>query len=197
MNILSTAIKSAAGQIARLRHSRGFGVHSPMAFEALHRVIRPKGVAYYGYHDIDLSFDNSSVGRLSGRAETRLRNRARLLLRLTVWQTPPAVWIWPGAQRPLHAAIRAAGKGIRISSRRQDIKKSRLIVTDGGSDMISDRHLAELMADDHRILLLFSPEAGMGEKLLGTLPHGLMLESRDWLMVFNRPDMQPIGYSFP
>lgn len=37
----------------RLRHSRGFGIHSPYAFRFVNDVIRPKSYGYYAYDTID------------------------------------------------------------------------------------------------------------------------------------------------
>lgn len=62
----------------RWRHSHGFGVHSPFAYELVTSVVRPGKYGYYGYRDIDISLD------AAGNFTARRRNDARLLLRLLV-----------------------------------------------------------------------------------------------------------------
>ena len=80
----------------RWRASRGYGVHSPLAFRIVKRVVRPdRGVCYYGeeaLHDA----------------------RAKLLLRFVAEMQPAYVWVSPGMPENLLEAIRLAGGVVRL-----------------------------------------------------------------------------------
>lgn len=71
------------GKIGRsylaLRHSKGFGVHSPFAYDLVGMVISPGRYAYYGYSDID-----GALFGEPGRRQHTLGRRARLVLRFLV-----------------------------------------------------------------------------------------------------------------
>lgn len=64
--------------LKRLRHRKGYGVHSPFAYDFLRDVVYEKN-HYYAYEDIDK--------RLKGNLWQRLcqRKRERLLFRLQNW----------------------------------------------------------------------------------------------------------------
>ncbi|MDE6399781.1 MAG: hypothetical protein K2M27_00080 [Muribaculaceae bacterium] len=62
----------------RWRHSRGFGVHSPFAYNLVKMAVRPgRRYGYYGYYDIDRALLAEGAGEYP-----RLRRDAMLLLRL-------------------------------------------------------------------------------------------------------------------
>ena len=62
--------KNPFRRLSTLRHGRGFGVHSPLAFELIASVLRDKP-AYYGDKEINRAFPNR-----------RQRRVGRILLRL-------------------------------------------------------------------------------------------------------------------
>lgn len=63
--------------INRYRHSRGFGVHSPWAYDIVRHIL-PESCAYYAYHDINRIFG----------ADARL---ARMVYRLLVHLNPQEI----------------------------------------------------------------------------------------------------------
>lgn len=90
--------------LTRWRHSRGYGVHSPLAFRLVKEVLRPsREVIYYGEERLMLS-------SLSG-AELR---RARLLLRFVAHISPTFVWTSAGLPEFLLEGIRQEGGVVRI-----------------------------------------------------------------------------------
>lgn len=80
----------------RWRATRGYGIHSPLAFRLVTRAVRPaRGVIYYG--------------------EEQLHSRnSRLLLRIVAELQPAYVWTSPGLPEPYMEAIRLAGCVVRI-----------------------------------------------------------------------------------
>lgn len=90
----------------RWRASRGYGVHSPLAFRLVSRVVRPeRGVAYYGEELLRLS---------PSGAGSRMRERARLLLRFVAELQPSFVWFSPGLPELYREAVRLAGCAVRV-----------------------------------------------------------------------------------
>lgn len=97
-------LASIAGAYKRWRHSRGFGVHSPFAYNLVTNAIHPGSYSYYGYDLIDdiLLDPNSPTGRWQKRD-------ARLLLRFIVALGCRHLWIAPHGQPVFHAAANGGG----------------------------------------------------------------------------------------
>ena len=72
-------LTAACHAYLRWRHSRGFGVHSPFAYDLVKMAVRPGDYEFYGYADID---DVVLAPGFKGYPEAR--SDARLLLRLLV-----------------------------------------------------------------------------------------------------------------
>lgn len=88
----------------RRRATRGYGVHSPLAFRIVKNVVRPpRDVRYYGEDRLLLS-----------DASLREIRQARMLLRFVAEMQP--VTIWAGSKLPdlFIDAIRLAGGVVRI-----------------------------------------------------------------------------------
>lgn len=89
----------------RWKASRGYGVHSPLAFRLIKNVVRPeRGVIYYG---------EERLGETEGLYGRPLA-RARLLLRIVAELQPAYVWVSPGIPEYFLEAIRLAGGVVRI-----------------------------------------------------------------------------------
>lgn len=102
-----------AERFTRWRASRGYGVHSPLAFRLVKNVVRPpRDVVYYGEERLSDAFRASAEeGVRDGFLSLR---RARLLLRLVADLQPSYVWMSPGTPPLFADAVRAAGCVIRI-----------------------------------------------------------------------------------
>ena len=88
----------------RFRGSRGYGVHSPLAFRIVKNVVRPpRGQIYYG----EETLENAGGSRAAV-------SRARLLLRFVAELQPATVWTSPKLPESLIEAIRLAGCVVRI-----------------------------------------------------------------------------------
>lgn len=75
---MSNCVRGICEWYLRLRHSRGYGVHSPFAYSLVTEAVHPGGkYAWYGYGDIERASLAPGV-----RVTAHERGDARLLLRL-------------------------------------------------------------------------------------------------------------------
>lgn len=99
MKLLTSPFKA----YVRWRHSHGFGVHSPFAYDLIKMAIRPGSYEFYGYQDID-----NVVYGAGYKGYPKSRHDARLLLRLLV-QLATKRLILPDGLPAMSAAASAAG----------------------------------------------------------------------------------------
>lgn len=84
--------------IERWRHTRGYGVHSPLAYRLVKECIRPD--ARYGfYSDAHTDF--------AYHEDRRKKKMARMIIRMLNLLRPRRVWI-QNADKPLTAAIKSS-----------------------------------------------------------------------------------------
>ena len=110
--------------INRWRHNKGYGVHSPLAYDFLREAIAERrGYGYYGYERLEAMAGSSGTGQLE--------RRARLLLRIAVREQPSTVWISPKTPEILVEAVRTAGSVMRIYDGEyspEEVKRADMIV---------------------------------------------------------------------
>lgn len=102
MNLISNPLKA----YVRWRHSHGYGVHSPFAYNIVSMAVKPGEYGYYGYDDIDRVIVSPTF-----KGYPHARKDARLLLRLLVNLRSRRLILPPGL--PLLCAA-AQGSGIRF-----------------------------------------------------------------------------------
>ena len=107
----------------RWRHTRGYGVHSPYAFNLVTSVVHPGDYSWYGYSDIDRTFPEV--------VDRKVRREARMLLRLVAELRPRSVFLPSGAHPSFHAAIHAAGSSIQILRKPKQAAEADMICTHG------------------------------------------------------------------
>lgn len=181
--------------IDSLRHRRGFGVHSPLAFQGVKRVISPGRTDYYGYHDIDAELERN-INEVSARLLYRWRADARFLLRFCVWMKPRSVQVEDNYNRLLLTALKAYDSRLKPMSGKDVLPDADLVVCDAGA-VKNNLHIAEkIIGRDGGMAIVFNPEPDCARRLFAALPYGLMLHSRRWIVLLNRPGMQPISYFF-
>lgn len=94
----------------RWRASRGYGVHSPLAFRMVKHVLRPShDVIYYGEEKLT---DAALISR--NYAMKRMVNEARILLRFAAELQPSFVWVSPELPELYRRALLLAGCVVRI-----------------------------------------------------------------------------------
>ncbi|MDE6298719.1 MAG: hypothetical protein K2M10_03615 [Muribaculaceae bacterium] len=88
----------------RWRHSKGFGVHSPFAYDVVTTAVRPGKYGFYGYEAIDEAFFLSGKGIIG-----RMRHDARLLLRMVYVLGIKRVFMAADTPLPFVAAVKSVG----------------------------------------------------------------------------------------
>lgn len=175
-----------AARLNRWRGSRGYGVHSPLAFSLVKHVLRPsRGVVYYG---------EEALMATDGLAGRELK-RARILLRLVAELQPSFVWISPGASAHLQSAVRLAGEVIRIfdgSLFPDRYPEADLLVLDSFSP--SPGQIAEMLATG-KSLIAFNLKPEDIEKFKAANTSAIILEGVDSLIAVARPGLSPYIYN--
>lgn len=131
-----------ARRYKRWRHGRGFGIHSPFAFDFITRTLRER-LPYYAYNRLDAV---ASAQHLSS-AE---RRRLRLIFRIAVRFNPTAVAIIGNRNDgPLKVALKSVRRDMNVHSPLSEAQL--LIVTDdiaGDLPAISDTAVCIFPATD-------------------------------------------------
>lgn len=171
----------------RWRHTHGFGVHSPFAFDLVTTVVRPGSCyAHYGYEDIDNSIVRTSL--------PDSRRHARMLLRLAAFLDVRSAFLPKDAYSPpFRAALRAANSGMWLTSAMAEIHKCQLVCTT--ADFVPLHTLCEFLKHSGAIISIRALPEDWCRTLFDALPEGLMLYSKDAAIMVNRPGMQKISYS--
>ncbi|MCM1152210.1 MAG: hypothetical protein NC328_00950 [Muribaculum sp.] len=147
----------------RLRHTYGYGVHSPLAYRLVTDVLMPGRLyGWYGYEDVDkaLRENRSSAAITAGTARI-----AYLLLRLAGYLDTRRVWISPRYSkeevRVYSAALRAARSDIRISTARIPPEEATLTVAPKAG-VLTD-HTLYIIGTGKTLLLTDTTPEGSGE----------------------------------
>lgn len=92
----------------RWKRSRGYGVHSPLAYRLVSQVVRPpRDYSYYGEEILEMNSE-------SEKTDTTTVAQARLLLRLVAFIQPSYVWVSRKAPDIFTEAIKLGGSVVRI-----------------------------------------------------------------------------------
>lgn len=166
----------------RWRHTRGFGVHSPLAFLLVENVVRSRG-EYYAYPDIDLSSERSACGRGYGK----LRRRARMLHRLAARM--PVV-----ESRYLGEVPEAYRRSVALAgiSRGSGAVKLTVAVAPGQSDRAA---LLEAAAEAGNVVVVFNAPAELLAGVERAVESGVVLRGRDSLIAVSRQGVAAVSYT--
>lgn len=161
----------------RSRASRGYGVHSPLAFKLVGNVIRPpRNVAYYGEEKL-----------LGYNATTTEIRRARLLLRFVAEMGPSAVWT-PGPLPDIFKdAVSMAGCVVRIYEGDATAGPDTAQMTVVYGHRIKKAMLRKVMTPG-RSLIGFSLTPAMIKAIVGEMKGGVVLEWGNGLIAVNTSD---------
>ena len=169
----------------RWRHPRGYGVHSPYAFNLVTSVVHPGDYSWYGYSDIDRTFP--------GVVDRKVRREARMLLRLVAELRPRSVFLPSGAHPSFHAAIHAAGSFIQILRKPKQAAEADMICTHG--DFIPlDIILAHISRPGRSLAILNAPE-GWADRIFEALEEGVLVRGCRNIFATARDGMQKLQYT--
>lgn len=171
----------------RWRHSRGYGVHSPFAYSLVKGVVRPgRGYAWYGYSRTDRAARGCRLPDVAWQA--------RMLLRLASFLGVKKAFI-PNADNtaPYRTALLAADSRMVITSALAEADSCTLICT--ARDLVPLEALTEFLQQPGRCVAMRSYPAGWEKRLFDSLGEGLMLYSRENLIVISRSSMQKVAYT--
>lgn len=130
-----------ARRYKRWRHGRGFGIHSPFAFDFITRTLRER-LPYYGYDDIDAAVASSA-------ARQSLSDRClRLIFRIAVRFNPSSVAILGDSDMSaLTATLKAVRQDITITDRADEAD---FIIVDGATPLCLTKEKAVILFPDTR-----------------------------------------------
>ena len=185
MNVFS----SISEAYKRWRHSHGYGVHSPYAYQLIKSVVSPGNYVYYGYWDIDKAI-------LSPQAHDypALRKDARLLLRLLVWLNTSRLLIYAPQQTVFSTVAAAAGvKHADVSNLKTlPTKAGDLLVITGKSPRDGE---TALIINEGIATIAFAPSQRLRKEMTTAMKDGLILEGTRILLAIPRSEMVLTSYS--
>ncbi|MDE5840009.1 MAG: hypothetical protein K2H49_03730 [Muribaculaceae bacterium] len=141
---MTTCLKE---HIERWRHTRGYGVHSPLAFRIVKECIRPEKI--YGFYSdayLDFEYNEDRKG---------LRN-AKMTIRLVNLLRPSRIWM-PAADRRLRTALGMSFPNIHVATQKDCPKNVDLIIT--SSERNLDLIWEKMTGTDECAMLIFGKPA--------------------------------------
>lgn len=171
----------------RIRHTYGFGVHSPFAFRMVKEVVSPgRGYAWYGYEDIDAAVN-------SRRASWKIMRQAKMFHRLLSFLNPKSLFLPLGIDPLFHTAAAASDSRMRIERKPKLANDCEMIATHS-SFLPIERLRTHLQTPGHSVVVMNIP-SGWAQTLFESLPEGLMLYSRRNAIIIHRPEMMKVAYT--
>lgn len=177
--------------IHRYRHKFGFGVHSPLGYRMIWRVIRPdRHVGYYGY---ELLKENCR------QFNPRLYKRACLLLRLAAEVSPSYYWVTGKNETLWKEAIRY-GAGERCHP--ADIQYAKLIVIEfsGQSEEVHISTILKKMQEESDVTIVCFGNKKVSDVVAGicnSLRSGVAFEAKGDGIILSRNGVAPHVYTLP
>ncbi len=184
-----------ANAYLRWRHSHGFGVHSPFAYNLVTMAVRPGKYGYYGYELIDRVI--LTPGK---RYDRDVRRDARLLLRLLVALGSRRLLIAAADPEPFRAAAEGAGIGCvemdRISA---GTNPSECAPQEGDcavirGESVSPDEIATLLKNGCAIMMT-NPSPAMTDALNSSISNGTIFTGTRIVLWIPRRDMALVSYS--
>lgn len=172
----------------RWRHSLGFGVHSPFAYNLVKMAVRPGDYGYYGYSDIDRVILHPGY-----RGYPQSREDARLLLRLMVNLRSRRLLI-PEGLPAMRAAAKGAGTAC-VQFKEGAVPKPHpgdmLVATPGNPD--ATELAARIKAGT--AVFAIAPSEQCVETICKACKRGLVFHGVRLLLAVPREEMAFVGYT--
>lgn len=166
----------------RLRHSRGFGVHSPFAFGITELLRERHDYSYYDEYELkDEAF---------ARGSRRLWHDCFIVFRLCSRLTAANVWSGKDAGPVIEHAARLAVPDMKRMEGEKSLRESDVII-------FPDKSPEEVVRTmkDGAVAFFRNPSAAEMAAALGSLPGGLLLISPSRALLFRRDSMHRTSYT--
>ncbi len=172
----------------RWRHSRGFGVHSPFAYEIVINAVTPGKYSYYGYEDIECTLLRPDMPHYP-----HLRHDARLLLRMLVWTGKKRLLVYPATQPMADCVAAAAGvECVGLNAGNSSASHDDMILL--RNDMTLPQDLMPFITAGAAVMAL-DPSQHAREQVNAGMKNGLILDGKRILIAIPRPEMALTAYS--
>ncbi|MDE6340538.1 MAG: hypothetical protein K2K97_12280 [Muribaculaceae bacterium] len=172
--------------LKRLRHSHGFGVHSPYGYRFVQSVISPsRQYAYYAEEYFE--------GLLAKeRHRHRIEKEARTLLRLSAFINPASAFMSGDAHKAFSFALRSVNSRILLTDKTSDIANCDLVATSG--DLIPLEDLCAYISEPGRTLVGKDLPSGWGGRLFGAMQEGVCFEGKKNSIFISKPSVRKVRY---
>lgn len=171
----------ALDYISRWRHTRGYGVHSPLAFRIVKDCVRPD--SKYGFYSdayLDFEYHEDRKG---------LRN-ARMTMRLINLLRPGRIW-YPNGDKRLCTALKMSFPKIQVFTNKECPKNTDFIISAGSHDL--NETWMKMDGKSECGLLMY---VGIDETELQDIfnPPTMTLFGRNFTLMLRRVGMESICY---
>ena len=163
--------------IRRWRHTRGYGVHSPLAFRIVKECVRPDK-KYGFYTDAYLDFEYHE--------ERKALRYAKMTIRLINLIRPQRIW-YPNGDKRLFSGLKMSFPKLYIATQKECPKNIDFIICDGKNDY---KKMWEKMNDTAECCMIV-----FGKDLENIKGATLMICSKDFSIAIRRIGMDFINYS--
>lgn len=178
----------------RWRHRRGFGVHSPFAYNLVTMAINPGQYGYYGYEAIDRIL-------LSSRERGgRLRGDARLVLRLLIHLGSRRLLLSATAPTLTKSVMTAAAKAAGVSTalfkegRMPKPENGDFLLIDGQETLMTNEELRERLKKGSAVMII-EPTPGQNAMLYDSCRRGVIFEGTRIILALPREEMAFVAYT--
>ncbi len=178
----------------RWRHRRGFGVHSPFAYDIVTTAINPGSYGYYGYEEIDRIL--LSAAEYGGA----LRKDAKLLLRLLIHLRSRRLLLPSSAPGLTKSVMTAAAKAAGVAS--HIFKEGKAPKASPGDFLLFNGHTTLMTTDELRdrlqlgtAMMITDPTPGQIAWLYDSSRNGVIFEGTRLILAIPHPDMAFVAYT--
>ncbi len=161
----------------RWRHTRGYGVHSPLAYRIVKDCIHPDR-KYAFYSDAYLDFEYNE--------ERKALRHARMAIRLINLLRPHSIW-YPNGDKRLCTALKMSFPNIHLASQKNCPKNIDFIICNGNDDFSGMWHKMDSMQECAMVVY--------GKELDNLEGATLILSARNFTIVIRRIGMDFTAYS--
>lgn len=180
-------LRSLAEKYKRLRHSHGFGVHSPFGYRVVGRVVLlPRGYGYYSERYLERPE--------TGLSDTHELSGCRLLGRLAIETDARSAYIQENLPAGYANYLRFIRSDIRLERRPEGADTCALICISGTAEAEwGARRIGD--TNPPAALLALDVDDATARRLCDAMPEGLCLRGKRNLILMPRAEMRKVIYT--